>query len=270
MNVRIGGAAALVVLAATVLASCNSKPSQDQAKAVFTSYLTTAVKGAPFNIDSFQKTNGQDSEIEGTKVYIFYYSATISFPEGYRSECISTNGQFTGLDCMLQTGVMGPPPIPKGARLNYTGTIRYQNSEKGWLPDLQAPQIANAGASDVAAANNIDTAPASPNTPPPPPVAVTPTKPTASFEMVVVPAHWDNSPTRTQEQWNEAIGDANRKLIAANIEPVSVFIKGQTGVEIVFSSATSPELAKSIIDSQTSLPFRVIEEGTCGQAVSGC
>jgi len=94
--------------------------------------------------------------------------------------------------------------------------------------------------------------------------------PTGASYIVVVPALWYNSAGRTQEQWNEAIGDVNHKLMAANIVPVSVFVKGQSGVEVVFSINTDPETAKSALSSPASFPLNAIEQGTCGRAGSDC
>jgi len=136
-----------VVATTLIVAACSGKPSEGTAKQAFATFISQNVNGAPISVESFKKTNGQDAEVMGTKVYTLYFSALVSFPEGYRPECVSEGGRFTGFNCMLQTGLCKTAPIRKDAQRAYQGTIPFEKSEKGWLagqPQFQW-QETNAG-----------------------------------------------------------------------------------------------------------------------------
>src|SRR6185437_7105056 len=102
----------------------------------------------PFEIESFKKTNGQDMEVLGTKVYVLYYSTIVVFPNGYRPECVQGDGQFAGFNCALQTGPGNTRPISRNTRRVYDGTIQFQKSENGWLPTVSEPNYRVASDAD--------------------------------------------------------------------------------------------------------------------------
>lgn len=118
-----------------LLAACSSKPSDDQAKEALRTKIAAGVEGAPFQITSMEKTNGQSMEVNGIDGYRYFYRASVAFPEGYRPECIVEQGRFAGFDCAFAVGIGRSVvrPQPKGAIATYVGEITFQRAEKGWL-----------------------------------------------------------------------------------------------------------------------------------------
>ena len=118
------------------LAACAAQPPSDQdARKAFSTKISAEAKAVPFNIDLFEKTNGQALEVNGIKGYRYYYTVSVSFPSGYRPECARDG--FAGFDCgfAFGTGASAIRPIPKNTTVSYAGVIAFQNTEKGWIAD---------------------------------------------------------------------------------------------------------------------------------------
>jgi hypothetical protein len=125
-----------IALTSFALASCSDTPTGESARGAFRSKISTSVQNAPFEILSFQKSNGQAADVMGVRAYRYFYSASVSFPEGYRPECVEQGSRFTGFDCgflAAKQNVVGPQK--KGTIANYTGIINFQDTENGWVHD---------------------------------------------------------------------------------------------------------------------------------------
>lgn len=125
-------AVALVAL----LAGCSGAPSESAGRQTFEARIQKEVGSTPFSIDAFQKTNGQEVNLGGVTAYRLFYSSTVSFPEGYRPECVSDGNRFPGFDCWLGFAAKGGVrPQPRGAAVTYSGEIDFQKTENGWVAD---------------------------------------------------------------------------------------------------------------------------------------
>jgi hypothetical protein len=121
--------------AATSLAACGANvPSEVQGRRAFEAQLKQKVAGAPFVVETFTKTNGQQAEMLGVPVYTMSYHAVVSFPEGVRPECVPTSpNQFMGFNCGFGS-MQGVPAQPAGARATYDNSVSFEKSERGWSP----------------------------------------------------------------------------------------------------------------------------------------
>ena len=116
----------LMLLLGLLLVNCSAGgPSERDARQVFEAQLRGLLPGEAFQIDSFTKTNGQETNELGVAGYRVFYRAVVSFPNG------------------LQTQELGPGlipvdrhwwrPVPPGTRITYEGRIAFQRSENGWV-----------------------------------------------------------------------------------------------------------------------------------------
>jgi hypothetical protein len=123
------------VVPVAFLAACSNAPGEGDAREVFESRLRREVGTAPLQIESFRKVDGQDVEMFGVEGYRFFYAARVSFPEGYRPECVKGAGRFPGFDCWFGfAGRGGTRPQLPGASVDYKGEISFEKRENGWVP----------------------------------------------------------------------------------------------------------------------------------------
>lgn len=116
-----------------LLSACSATPTESDAKQAVSQRMQNEVGSTPFEIVSFTKTDGQQAEIQGVPTYTYMYSAKVSFPQGYRSECVQQGNSFAGFDCALGfANPMAMRPQPKGAVVDYSGSVAFQKTENGW------------------------------------------------------------------------------------------------------------------------------------------
>lgn len=123
------------------LASCSYKPADFDACSAFNTKFGNLTAGTSFDILSFKRTDGQSFELNGIKGYRFFYEALVSFPDGFRSECINQRSDvehyMINVSCAAAFG--GPSggnpigPHPKGDLIVYVGTVEFQQTEKRWI-----------------------------------------------------------------------------------------------------------------------------------------
>jgi hypothetical protein len=128
--------ALLAMLLLATMSGCSGSPSEGVAKGAFEARLRKQLGNTSFNVDSFRKTNGQEVNLGGVSGYRLFYTSTVSFPQGYRPECVSDGSKFVGFNCWLGfAGQGGIRPQPVGASVNYSGEIDFQKTENGWVTD---------------------------------------------------------------------------------------------------------------------------------------
>ena len=66
--------------------------------------------------------------------YRLFYTARVTFPRGYRPECVAGSGEFRGFDCAMATSQGGLSPREAGAAIVYSGEVIFQETERGWVP----------------------------------------------------------------------------------------------------------------------------------------
>lgn len=121
------------LLLCLLLNGCSSSPSEQQGRDALFATVSRQVRGAPFEITSFRKTNGIALSGRSVRGYQMLYEANLRFPDGYRSECV---GQTSNLECMNPM-IGGPRPMNAGSEITATGSITFIDSERGWIPSGQ-------------------------------------------------------------------------------------------------------------------------------------
>jgi hypothetical protein len=121
------------VLFTWLLAACSGSPSESEARAVFEGRLRTAVNNADVVVNSFEKSNGQEFEAEGVPSYRFFYTARVTLPQGYRTDCVGTNGALLGSRCANPDARGRLLPKAAGATTFFSGVVTFQKTERGWF-----------------------------------------------------------------------------------------------------------------------------------------
>ena len=132
---------AVLVVPFLMLAGCTSQPAEADGSAALRSRISGLIGDAPFEITSFTKTDGQSIEVMGAKGYRLYYTATVSFPSGFKSSCLnrrSDAASFMGnVFCAAEFGGPGGGspvgPQASGAVVTYAGEVDFQKTENRWL-----------------------------------------------------------------------------------------------------------------------------------------
>ncbi len=117
-------------LAFTLTGCSSGVPTESDAEDVFATLFHKQIESGDLKIDSFDKINGQESEIFGVNEYTIEYKATISFPKGIAPEClndVNPDGRPKG-----SWNCLGKIPRKPGATEERTGKFRFQKTEKGW------------------------------------------------------------------------------------------------------------------------------------------
>ena len=144
----------ILALLTLVLSGCGGQPSEIQGKQILETRLSRELRGAPFEITSFLKINGQEGQYSGVPFYRMMYQAQVVLPEGNHPECVKRGSEFVGFDCTLKFGnPTGIGPQERGASLMSKGTIEFQKTENGWIPasavDQAGLDAARAAAEDA-------------------------------------------------------------------------------------------------------------------------
>jgi hypothetical protein len=105
------------------LFSCT--PSETDAKAVFLHILPNVIRNSPYNLTSFEKTNGVEQEALGQKIYRLSFKAAIQLPSGANEDC---KPQMVFYPCSGSPRQFWPP----GSIVNFSDTFTFQKTERGW------------------------------------------------------------------------------------------------------------------------------------------
>lgn len=114
-------------------------PTIADAQAIFVGRVKYVVKNIPFKLQSFEKTDGQRSVVNGVPMYRMSYKAVVSFPEGNHPECVQQNGRFGGWDCWRLFGpgsggkLLNIPPTVQGAWWFSDGALTFEKTERHWV-----------------------------------------------------------------------------------------------------------------------------------------
>lgn len=107
---------ALLFSAVTVTCSGAGVPSQSDGEKVF-KHTNGAIKRGIWKLHSFSKTNGQQGEVFGVKVYRLDYAAELEYAQDEPDAFGNTGG--SGLH-------------KKGDIVKRNGSLRFEKTEKGW------------------------------------------------------------------------------------------------------------------------------------------
>ena len=123
-----------------LVAGCSSQPAETDGSAALRARISSLVGDAPFEVTSFHKTDGQSIEVMGAKGYKLYYTATVSFPSGFKSNCLNRRTDvasfMNNVNCFAEFGRYGDNPVgpqASGAVIAYAGEVDFQKTENRWL-----------------------------------------------------------------------------------------------------------------------------------------
>lgn len=132
-----GGSKSSLLSSAT--AALAGKPSEDDGKNVVLSKINAQSQGR-IGLVSFKKTNGQDREVQGVKVYLMSFEANITFTEDcmwgevhgsqWRGKFLTEPGIPRGV--MASFDNMDKRPGKRGSQTLVKGTVIFQKTEQGW------------------------------------------------------------------------------------------------------------------------------------------
>lgn len=141
---RLQGIAVILLTSVFALDACTPKPTESSGRQVV-EHLIAKQSSGTIRLDSFAKTNGQQTELLGVKVYLMYYQAEIEFNNDswwggmtgpsttepfaaipYRP---SSGAPYNVLDTLLKTKVR------RGDKKTITGVLRFEQSERGWAAE---------------------------------------------------------------------------------------------------------------------------------------
>jgi hypothetical protein len=117
------------------LYSCT--PSESNARAVFENLVKLQFRGSPYNVVSFEKTNGVEREMFGQKAYELSFKAVIELPNGANLDCKkSPTFDFQNFNAVNQCAASNRRYWPPGQKLNYSESYTFEKTERGWkAPD---------------------------------------------------------------------------------------------------------------------------------------
>ena len=105
----------IILLGMFAFAACSSLPSESDAEQVFANKWKKKIDQGIVRINSFEKTNGQESEVSGVKIYEIEYQAELEYLKDNKP-------------ALLKKAIGSN----KGNIKNPSGTIRFEKTEKGW------------------------------------------------------------------------------------------------------------------------------------------
>jgi len=110
------------IIMASVIAGCDGKPSEADARSAFEDQLQTEY----CKLIRFTKTNAVDSQESGMKRYTVEYEAEVE----YLKDCMKDEMHRIVED--PGTAPMGCTRFKKGQRDVWRGTLTFGKTEKGW------------------------------------------------------------------------------------------------------------------------------------------
>jgi hypothetical protein len=137
--IAAAGAFSLLVLftvPAQAICLWDCRPTESDARSVFEKSVRRMSGGAPFKIESFEKTNGQDMNMMGMEGYVMDVTAVVIFPQGVNTECLKGRGNSFSMKCIgLATGADRGLVLAPGARKTFSSRVGFQKTERGWRGD---------------------------------------------------------------------------------------------------------------------------------------
>lgn len=131
---------ALATGLAMLASACGvTDPGSSEGRTAFEEAVGKELRGARFDVASFDKTNGQPAEVNGVPNYTLFFTAKVAYPEGYRTECLQDfnglEGFRTGMQCSTDFMFNQTPfrPAKPGDSVEVSGTIRFAKTENGWM-----------------------------------------------------------------------------------------------------------------------------------------
>jgi hypothetical protein len=124
-----------IVVTTSVNAFClfSCMPSDSNARTVFENLLKRQFANSPFNIVSFEKTNGVEREVFGQKIYELSFKALIELPNGANDDCKpNPNFNWGNFHAQNMCGVNNRKYWPPGQKLSYSENYVFQKTERGW------------------------------------------------------------------------------------------------------------------------------------------
>jgi hypothetical protein len=137
--------ACVIVLAGLLFSACGAnRPDDDSARRAVQAQVSGPL-AAKLRLQDFRKTDGQERELMGVKIYSLEYSATLEFLDDILYEVsanaikaspvgptLNDNRGFSW-DAWFNTAVAGRKPGFLGDRLNLAGTVTFEKKESGWV-----------------------------------------------------------------------------------------------------------------------------------------
>lgn len=129
------GVGMMVILLPLIFMGCSSLPGEKDAKKDLESKINEESNGK-IELIAFEKTNGLKQVVFGQELYEIEFNATIEFKEDayksynldgveYTNFYVSEKGKGVLANYMEKL-------IKKGQKVNLTGSMDYEKTEKGW------------------------------------------------------------------------------------------------------------------------------------------
>lgn len=103
-----------------------SRPSESAGRA----FIEGKMKGQPYILRAFKKTNGQSQEVFGVKIYVMEFEADVDCTKVTHSP-----------DALALVGGYNIACRGMGERHTFEGKIRFEKMEKGWRPNQNPDDI---------------------------------------------------------------------------------------------------------------------------------
>ncbi len=148
----------VLTCASFLLIGCSSTPSGSEGREILETTIHTNSEGLIKLVD-FEKTNGQEGELFGVKIYSMEFKAEIEFASDcYWNDAFQVSTQLRPMWAQMQG-------LQKGTartKQTITGTIHFEKTEEGWRGDLSSTRVL-AGSSSMVQKSQTDIDPIASN-----------------------------------------------------------------------------------------------------------
>ncbi len=121
-----------------LISGCSSTPSQSDAKQIIQQRIDK-LSGGRIKLISFEKTNGQEGQLLGVKLYSLEYACVIEFledckwiPEFRTAKLTKSQDFWEKFREDLNNMGRQSRPVKKGEKAKVAGQIVFEKTEKGW------------------------------------------------------------------------------------------------------------------------------------------
>jgi hypothetical protein len=128
----------LLMATVALLVSCSSTPSSSDAQQIVQKQIEKFSQGR-IKLVSFQKTNGQEGNLMGVKIYNLEYKCEIEFLDNCKwippfgtAKLPKSQGFWDKFNDDMLSGMDGRRPMKKGQKADITNQIVFEKTEKGW------------------------------------------------------------------------------------------------------------------------------------------
>jgi hypothetical protein len=105
--------------------------------------LKSQLHDQPFNVVTFEKSNGIENDVFGQKIYLLQFKATVVFPSGLNHRCKPrANGELRGLDALQDSlrflqecsdqRYYYQRYYEAGAKQDFSDSYEFDKTERGW------------------------------------------------------------------------------------------------------------------------------------------